>query len=127
MLGRPYCLRGKVVRGEGRGRRLAYPTANLAVDDFRKMLPRPGIYAARVILGGATYGGALYVGTKPTYGGGPVAVEVHLIGIRANLYGRKLEVAFVDRLRDEREFKGDAALKRAIASDIRRAGRALGN
>jgi riboflavin kinase/FMN adenylyltransferase len=127
MLGRPYGLRGKVVRGEGRGRRLEYPTANLAVDDSRKMLPRPGIYAARVALGRTVCGGALYVGTKPTYGGGPVTVEVYLIGARANLYGRKLDVTFVDRLRDERNFKSDGALKRAIASDVRRAIRVLGN
>jgi riboflavin kinase/FMN adenylyltransferase len=120
MLGRCYGLAGMVVRGEGRGRLLTYPTANLAVTDSAKMVPAAGIYAARVRVGEKTYGGALYVGTKPTYGGKATTIEVYLIGTRANLYGRKLEVFFVDRLRDEREFSNDEALKRAIASDVSR-------
>jgi len=125
MLGRCYGLAGTVVRGEGRGRSLTYPTANLAVADPGKMVPASGIYATRVRVGEKTYGGALYIGTKPTYGGKAAAVEVYLIGARANLYGRKLEVSFVDRLRSEREFGNDEALKRAIASDVSRARRLL--
>jgi riboflavin kinase/FMN adenylyltransferase len=120
MLGRSYGLAGRVVRGEGRGRLLTYPTANLAVTDSAKMLPASGIYAARVRVGKKTYGGALYLGTKPTYGGKATAIEVYLIGARASLYGRKLEVFLVDRLRNEREFRNDEALKRAIASDVSR-------
>ncbi len=127
MLGRSYSLAGWVVRGEGRGRLLTYPTANLEIGDATKMLPRLGIYAVRVMVGKALYPGVLYIGTKPTYGGEATTIEVHLIGFEAGLYGQEIEVHFVDRIRDEREFKDDKALKRAIAADVTRARSLLEN
>ena len=127
VLGRPYSLSGRVVRGEGRGRRLAYPTANLAVARSGKILPRAGIYAVRAKTGGIIYPGALYIGSKPTYGGGATSVEVYLVGRRAGLYGRKVEVLLVDRLRDEQAFRDDLALKRAIAGDVKRVRRLIAN
>jgi len=120
MLGRPYSVAGVVSRGEGRGRKLKYPTANLEIEDERKMLPSRGIYAVRVTLGSRPAPGALYIGTKPTFGGRTESVEVHILGRKGDLYGRRLEVSFVRRLRDDREFSGEAALKKAIAGDIAR-------
>jgi len=127
MLGRPYSFVGTVVRGEGRGRRLAYPTANLAVTDATRMVPAAGIYATRVKAGRKAYAGALYIGTKPTYGGKAMGIEVYLVGARSNLYGRKLDVEFVDKLRGERRFRSEEALKRAIASDVSRLRRVVTN
>jgi len=127
MLGRMYSLAGRVVKGEGRGRLLAFPTANLELEEAGKMLPRFGVYAVRVKLGRACYPGALYIGTKPTYGGGRPAVEVYIMGLTANLYGRKLEVFLVDRIRGERQFKDQTSLRRAIAADVERAAGLLQN
>jgi riboflavin kinase/FMN adenylyltransferase len=120
MLGRPYSVAGLVSRGEGRGRQLTYPTANLEIEDARKMLPSRGIYAVRVGLGSRQAPGALYIGTKPTFGGRTESVEVHILGRKSNLYGRRLEVSFVQRLRDDEAFSDEAALKKAIARDIAR-------
>jgi riboflavin kinase/FMN adenylyltransferase len=120
MLGRPYSVAGLVSRGEGRGRQLTYPTANLEIEDARKMLPSRGIYAVRVGLGSRQAPGALYIGTKPTFGGRTESVEVHILGRKSNLYGRRLEVSFVQRLRDDEAFRDEAALKKAIARDIAR-------
>jgi riboflavin kinase/FMN adenylyltransferase len=125
MLGRPYSITGVVSRGEGRGRKLTYPTANIEIEDSRKMLPSRGIYAVRVVLGSRPAPGALYIGTKPTFGGSTESVEVHIIGRRGNLYGRRLEVSFVQRLRDDAEFGDEAALRKAIARDIARARKIL--
>ena len=125
MLGRPYSVAGLVSRGEGRGRKLTYPTANLEIEDARKMLPSRGIYAVRVTLGSRQAIGALYIGTKPTFGGRTECVEVHILGRKGNLYGRRLEVSFVQRLRDDAEFSDEAALKKAIARDIARARKIL--
>ncbi len=125
MLGRPYSVKGVVSRGEGRGRKLTYPTANLEIEGVRKMLPSQGIYAARVHLGSQVEPGAFYIGTKPTFGGRTESVEVHIIGWKGSLYGRRLEVSFVQRLRDDAEFGGEGALKKAIARDIARARKIL--
>lgn len=127
MLGRPYGLTGKVIRGEGRGRTLGYPTANLAAEEPGKLLPADGVYAARVMMGGAVRPGVLYVGTRPTYGGGSRGVEVHLLDAAERLYGRSMAVEFVARLRGERAFGSDRALRLAVAVDVRRARRALRN
>jgi riboflavin kinase/FMN adenylyltransferase len=127
MLGRMYSFSGKVIRGEGRGRLLGFPTANLEVCDAGKMLPGFGIYAVRVEVAGALHPGAMYIGTKPTYGGKEISLEVFLIGPASNLYGRKLKVFFVDRVRDERRFKSGEALERAMARDVARVRRLLVN
>ena len=124
MLGRPYSICGMVVRGEGRGRLLSYPTANLEVEDG-KMIPREGIYAVMVARGRRVEPGVLYIGRKPTYRGEATSIEVHVLGRVGSLYGKALEVRFIERLRGDRAFGSDAALRRAIGRDIRRASRLL--
>lgn len=126
MLGRPYGISGRVVRGEGRGRRLGFPTANLRVADACKMLPGDGVYAAEAGSGGRLGPALVYVGTKPTYGGRTRGVEVHLLETGPELYGKTVEVRFVERLRGERVFANDAALKRAMSADRRRASALVG-
>lgn len=120
MLGRPYEISGRVVKGEGRGRRLGFPTANLRPADAGKMVPGDGVYAgeagSRRRLGPAL----VYVGTKPTYGRGTRGVEVHLLDAGANLYGESLRVRFIERLRGEKTFASEAALRRAMTADRRR-------
>lgn len=109
LLGRPYSLRGTVERGKGIGRTLGVPTANLALEGV--LAPPPGVYAARVALGGRVRDGVLNVDPRG-------AVEVHLFDFRGNLYGRTLEVFFGGRIRAERRFDDPGALARRMQRDI---------
>ncbi|NUN48240.1 MAG: riboflavin biosynthesis protein RibF [Candidatus Brocadiae bacterium] len=117
MLGRPAELRGTVVRGEGRGRQLGFPTANLRLD--HGLVPPRGVYAGRSVLDGRTCPAVLNIGVRPTFSGGrEEVVEVHLPGWSGDLYGRTLLVHLRARLRDEGKFESVDDLKRQIALDI---------
>ncbi|HSR40625.1 MAG TPA: bifunctional riboflavin kinase/FAD synthetase [Longimicrobiales bacterium] len=124
-LGRPYSVRGVVVRGEGRGRTLGFPTANLKVDDGHKLVPPAGIYAVRGVLRSGTWGGALHIGPRPTFRGSPPTVELHLIDFDADLYGEAVRVDFVKRLRDVRPFASADALVEQMREDVEEAREAL--
>ncbi len=128
-LGRPYSLAGKVVPGDGRGRALGLPTANLAVPDGL-CWPAAGVYAVQVDVGeGRLHPGVANIGWRPTFGGRPgegrEVLEVHLFDFSGNLYGRALRVAFVARLREERRFPSAAALRAQVAEDAAAARRLL--
>lgn len=120
LLGRPYGMVGEVVAGAGRGTVLGVPTANLAVAD-EKQLPPDGVYAVRVDWPGGRAGGMLNQGPRPTVGDAARTVEVHLFGVAADLYGRRLRVEWVSRLRDVRRFDGLDALRRQLERDRRAA------
>jgi len=125
-LGRPHELRGTVVPGDGRGRTLGFPTANVALDPGLAV-PRNGVYAVRAGRPGEGWQpGVANVGTRPTFGGGEAGLEVHLLGEPGDLYGATLRVAFISRLRDERPFVGGAELAVQIEADIAAARRRLG-
>jgi riboflavin kinase/FMN adenylyltransferase len=127
LLGRPYALAGTVVRGDQRGRTIGYPTANLRVHGDRKLVPKPGVYAVRVGFGDETFGGMMNVGRRPTFeNDGALSVEVHLFEFGREVYGRTLDVAFVERIRDEQKFSGPDALVEQLRSDEARSRRALG-
>ena len=119
MLGRPYSIDGDVGRGDGRGRSLGVPTANL--EPRNELLPRRGVYAGRCRSGGREWPAVANVGYRPTFGSGALVVEAHLIGFQGNLYGSSLRLAFLERLRDERAFPDAAALRAQIRSDVERA------
>lgn len=126
LLGRPYFVDGLVVRGEARGRTLGFPTANLAPEN--EILPRSGVYAARVRVGdGAGEGepgsAVVNLGFRPTFGegGGEPRLEAHLLDFAGELYGQTLRVSFMARLRDERRFPGKDALRAQIGEDVARA------
>ena len=119
LLGRPYRITGTVVRGDARGRTIGYPTANVQPADPRKLVPRLGVYAVRVVLpGGAEAGGMMNVGRRPTFeADGATTAEVHLFDVDADLYGQRLAVDLVARLRDERRFDGVDALVAQLGRD----------
>jgi len=126
-LGRPHEVRGRVVAGEGRGRRLGFPTANVAVP-AELARPPAGVYAVQAGPRGGALGPAVAnLGTRPTFGGDGETLEVHLLEAPGDLYGVTLRVAFVARLRDERRFAGPADLARQIAVDVAAARVALGS
>jgi riboflavin kinase/FMN adenylyltransferase len=119
LLGRPYDLEGVVVSGEGIGRTLGYPTANLRLHD-EKLLPADGIYAVRVRIAGdaETRGGAMSIGMRPTFDGRVRTLEVHVLDWSGHLPGRDLAVEFVDWLRPEERFENREALVAAIDRDV---------
>lgn len=126
-LGRPYCVFGTVVPGDGRGRRIGIPTSNVQVPPD-KLLPANGVYAAvaRVIVTSDESGApairsglaVVNVGTRPTFDGDGVRLEVHIPGFEGRLYGRTMQVFFLQRLRDERKFPGVASLLGQVEKDI---------
>jgi riboflavin kinase/FMN adenylyltransferase len=118
LLGRPFFVDGRVVRGDGRGRTLGIPTANLQVEN--ETIPRSGVYAGWVRLGGETgaRAAAVNVGRRPTFGGALSTVEAHLLDFDGDLYGRALRLSFVARIRDEQAFAEVAALVAQIKRDL---------
>jgi len=125
-LGRPYTVSGKVVKGAGRGRLLGFPTANLRVPE-EKLLPGVGVYCATARAGDGTWPAVVNVGSCPTFHGTEISVEAHLLGFRGELHDQILEVAFVSRIRDERQFEGAEALAEQVQLDIAEAKRRLGS
>ncbi len=122
-LGRPYRLEGMVVRGDGRGRTIGFPTANIDVSD-EKMLPAKGVYAGWVHLNGETFMAVANVGNRPTFDGKIVTVEAHLLDFDRDIYDRHLQFDIVARLRAEMRFNGVDELIAQIKRDVVQ-GRAL--
>jgi len=120
LLGRYYGVSGRIVPGQGRGRTLGYPTANLQPASPRKILPARGVYATIVTARGRRYGGATNIGVRPTFGGTPLAVETFLLEFDGDLAGEEMRVDFVGRIRAERAFPGPEALARQIGDDLAR-------
>ena len=117
LLGRPYRLAGAVVAGDGRGRQIGIPTANVQVVDVQ--LPRGGVYAAWAEVGGHRHRAAVNLGTVPTAGEDrPQTCEAHLLDFSGDLYGRPLALDLVSRLRDEQRFPSFEALVAQIHADV---------
>ena len=117
MLSAPYRIRGMVTHGAGRGATLGFPTANLAAIDT--LLPGDGVYAGWARLNDTALPAAINIGPNPTFGELVQKVEVHLIDIDESLYGRPLEVDFLERIRDVRPFASREELVKQLDSDVR--------
>ena len=121
LLGRPFGYTGRVEAGEGRGRQLGYPTANIPPEEGKVILPH-GIYATWTWVGGRRYRSATNFGVRPMFTSAEsapaVLVEPYLIGERLDLYGREIQVQFVARLRDEKKFASVEELTAQIARDV---------
>lgn len=105
MLGRHYSVRGVVVRGDGRGRQLGIPTANVSPADEHKLLPENGVYAVTAMIDGQPRLGMANIGVRPTFTSDTMpTLEVHFLGVDVDLYDRKMDVLFIAKIRDERRF-----------------------
>src|ERR671931_358266 len=120
MLGRPYGVEGRVVRGAERGRTIGFPTANLRPTN--RVIPRGGVYVTATLIEGAWRRSVTNVGVRPTVGGaGEPSVETFVMDWGGDLYGDVVRVRFLPRLRDERRFSSVEELKRQIDTDASRA------
>ncbi len=120
LLGRHYFIDGTVVHGLQRGRLLGFPTANLESEN--ELTPPDGVYATLATLNGIVYPSITNIGVRPTFHQpSATVVETHLLDIERDLYGARMRVSFVQRIRDERTFDGVDALKAQIAADCNRA------
>ncbi|MEQ9563663.1 MAG: bifunctional riboflavin kinase/FAD synthetase [Woeseiaceae bacterium] len=120
LLGHPYSMSGKVIRGEQVGRRLGFPTANVNLN--RRQSAVLGIFAARVRgLGDKALDAVASVGTRPTFDGTKPILEVHIFDFDDDIYGRYIQVDFIERLRDERRFESADALVEQMHHDSRQA------
>lgn len=117
LLGSPFTLGGRVVSGHGRGGELlGTPTAN--IETGNRLLPGPGVYAARIILGGERLPAAVNVGASPTFGDKKFSVEAHILDFDRDIYGEHAALEFVKRLRGEKCFDGLDQLKKQMEKDI---------
>lgn len=124
-LQRPYRLNGMVVHGDKRGKEIGYPTANLKPEDKRKVIPANGVYAVKVRVEGEWYGGMMNIGVRPTFDGNEQTLEVHLFDFSKDIYGKNVQVRFLERIRDEKKFSGVDELKARLDSDKEEALRIL--
>ena len=123
MLGRTYSLGSQVIRGDQLGRQLGFPTANLDPEDL--VIPPNGVYAAHAQVQGRLHRAVVNIGTRPTLQNPQpkLQVEAHLLDVSADLYGQEMEIAFVEKLRDEQKFSSRDALQEQIQRDIEAARR----
>jgi riboflavin kinase/FMN adenylyltransferase len=117
LLGRPFCISARVGHGDKRGGAIGFPTMNIAAG--RRLLPARGVYACRATIDGVEHPAVANIGTRPTFNGLGERLEVHVLDHNPGpMYGRRVEVAFVERLRDERRFASVEELKEQIARDV---------
>ena len=128
-LGRRYSLTGNVVEGFHEGRRLGFPTANLALADRQRLVPGRGVYAVWAELTGYSepMPAMMNIGTRPTYNGSSQTIEVHIIGYEGDLYGQDVTVTFAERIRSEQPFDSPSALASQLQLDRKACIRILNN
>jgi riboflavin kinase / FMN adenylyltransferase len=121
LLGHAYALAGTIVEGKRRGRELGFPTANLRTDN--ELIPPHGVYATTLTVDGIVHAAITNIGVNPTFGDNGTTIETHVLRYNRELYGQRVQLGFVQRLRDERRFDDVDALRAQIEADCRRAER----
>ena len=119
LLGRFYGVKGQIIGGQKLGRQIGFPTANVAPEDPKKLIPHDGVYACRVHLLGKTYGGMINVGQRPTVKNNTYqkTLEVHIFDFNREVYSEEIAVEFIKRTRPEIKFRGIDALKARLQKD----------
>ncbi|MEO0096978.1 MAG: bifunctional riboflavin kinase/FAD synthetase [candidate division WOR-3 bacterium] len=120
LLGREYSIKGRVIKGTGRGTLIGYPTANLELLEKNKLIPQDGVYAGKVVIEGENKIclGVLNIGERPTFCEGKRNIEVHILNFKKDILGKELEVFFIQRIRHEFKFENVEKLKERIKEDI---------
>lgn len=117
LLGYFYPLSGIVVQGDKRGRGIGFPTANIQVHDTNKLIPGKGVYIVKVIIDEKTYKGMLNIGSRPTFNGSNISIEVYILNFNESIYGKNIKVEFIKWLRPEIKFSGIEQLKQQLEED----------
>ncbi len=120
-LGKSYMISGTVVKGKQLGRTIGFPTANIQTPENHKLIPLNGVYAVEVIYQNQTFGGVMNIGNRPTVDGTFRTLEVNIFNFDAEIYGEKLAVNFIERIRDEQKFSSLELLKHQILIDKNKA------
>ena len=115
-LGRPWSIKGKVIRGQKRGRKIGFPTCNIRWNTYS--MPKLGVYAVKVETKNLKKRGIANIGYRPTFDGKTLLLEVNIFGINTNLYKKTLKVSFIKFIRKEKKFKNISELKNQIKKDI---------
>jgi len=116
-LGYNYLLTGNIVRGQGIGRKINYPTLNLEIEEDYKLIPKKGVYIVRSHIMKATVYGLMNIGYRPTVGGKGQTIEVHLLDFKKDMYGNKMQIEVMHRIRDEKKFESIEELAQQISTD----------
>ncbi len=116
-LGYEYVLTGTVQRGKGLGRQLDFPTANLHIEETYKLIPKNGVYVVRAQWNGSTLHGMMNIGFNPTVAGTEQRIEIHFFDFDENLYGKRLQVGILERIRDEHKFDSLESLREQLEKD----------
>ncbi|MDC6366129.1 MULTISPECIES: bifunctional riboflavin kinase/FAD synthetase [Flavobacteriaceae] len=113
----PYMLTGTIIKGKGLGKQFGFPTANLHVPENHKLVPKNGVYVVKSILNGKEYFGMMNIGFNPTVLGTEKTIEVNFFEFEGNLYGKKIQVGILHRIRDEHKFNSVEELKEQLKKD----------
>ena len=116
-LGYPYTINGTVIEGDKVGRTIGFPTANIKVDEWYKLIPANGVYAVKVILNKQEYKGMLNIGMRPTLNGKMQTIEVNIFNFNENIYNKAIQIQFYERIRSEQKFEELVALKKQLTID----------
>jgi riboflavin kinase/FMN adenylyltransferase len=116
-LGHSYAIQGEVVHGEQRGRKIGFPTANVAAWS-EQVIPGNGVYACWALLGSERFMAVTNIGVRPTFNGQGITVEAHLLDFDRDIYGQQLMLTFESRLREEKKFNGIQELIAQIGADV---------
>jgi riboflavin kinase/FMN adenylyltransferase len=116
-LGRFFSLTGKVVKGDGLGKQIDYPTANLLIEEDYKIIPKDGVYYIRTTIDNKLYNGMMNIGHRPTIGNKAKSIEVNLFNFDMDIYDKVISVDVVVKIRDEKKFSSINALKAQLAKD----------
>jgi riboflavin kinase/FMN adenylyltransferase len=126
MLGYPYHITGKVMRGFGRGKITGFPTANIKIP-FRKLIPSEGVYIANIEYNNKKYKSLVNIGKNPTFNNENLSIEAHILNFSENLYDKNLTVFFAAKIRNEKKFSSVEELHQQIENDIKFANEYYGN
>lgn len=117
LIGRPYTLKGEVMHGSKKGKELGYPTANIHVEAQYKLIPSNGVYAVKIYHDDREYTGMLNIGDNPTFADKNWSIEVHIFEFDKNIYNQTVEIAFIQRMRDEMKFSSVDELIQQMKED----------
>ena len=116
LLGRPWSIEGRVIKGEQRGRLIGFPTCNIKLNSY--ILPKLGVYSVQVEINNSQKRGIANIGYRPTFNGKSILLEVNIFGIKKNLYKKILKISFINFIREEKKFINTIQLKAQIKKDI---------